>query len=178
MSMQEMLDAAHRHRMLRLWRPLLPRPHTRVLYVTAELLEEIETNDRDEYRMGQLHRDFDFFCQSPRLTVGRGRKTECFMKPLEPVDDEVWELRSRDPEPQVRVFGRFAAPDTFIATHAAFRDDLGDVSWSRWEGNNWPTEIQKCKSRWTVLLPSQVPFSGGSIHAYITRGAVDVSSLP
>jgi hypothetical protein len=178
MSMQEMLDAAQRHMMLRFWKPLLPRPRIRMLYVAGELVEEIQFNGRNDYRMGQLHRDFDFFCQSRRITVGLGREATCFMKPLEPVEDEVWELRSRDPEPQVRVFGRFALPDCFVATHAAFRDDLGDLSWSRWEGNNWPIEIQRCKSKWAVLLPSQIPFSGGSIHAYITRGAVDLSRLP
>ena len=176
--MQDMLDAGQRHEMLRFWKPLLPRPRIRMLYVAKELVDEIESNDRDEYRMGQLSRDFDFFCQSPRIAVGTGRETTCFMKRLEPGADEVWELRSRDPEPQVRVFGRFAQPDCFVATHAAFREDLGDLSWSRWEGNNWPTEIQRCKSKWAVLLPSQVTFSGGSIHAYITSGAVDLSNLP
>lgn len=164
--------------MVRFWRPILPGRHIRMLYVAEDLFLEINSGGSDAYRMGQLQRDFDVFCQGPLITVGYGRESTCFMKPLEPIEDEVWEIRSRDPEPQVRVFGRFLLPDTFIATNAEFRDQLGEPGRSKWDGNNWPAEILRCKRRWEVFLPAQKPFSGDSVHEYITSGAVEVGNLP
>lgn len=176
--MQEMLDSAHTAGALHFWTPLLPGPHVRVLYVATDLLDEIRSDERDPYRMGQLHRDFDRFCQGGLITIGYGRESRCLMKPLDPRADEVWELRSRDPRPQVRVFGRFAAPDVFVATNAEYRDELGEPDLTRWEGNNWPAEILRCKARWRVLVPGQAPIRGDSIHDYITVGAVEVGRLP
>lgn len=178
MSMQEMLDSAQEDGALHFWEPLLPGAHIRMLYVANDLYHEVLGGQRDGYRMGSLVRDFDRFCSGSQITVGTGRESTCFMKPLEPVDDEVWELRCRDPQPQVRVFGRFALPDIFVATNALYRDELGDISQTKWEGNSWPAEILRCKRKWATILPALPPYSGGSIHAYITQGAIDVDNLP
>jgi hypothetical protein len=38
-------------------------------------------------------------------------------------DEAVWEIRSVRPNPSIRVLGRFAAKDIFVATNFALRDD-------------------------------------------------------
>ncbi len=38
-----------------------------------------------------------------------------FMARLAPVEDEVWDIRSRDPSPGIRVLGSFSERDVFVA---------------------------------------------------------------
>ena len=49
--------------------------------------------------------------------VGRYRGTRLGRQELDAElleDDEVWEIRSRAPSPNIRLFGRFAMPNVFI----------------------------------------------------------------
>src|SRR5262249_52964680 len=107
-----------------------------------------------------------------------GAESTCRMKLLDPASDEVWEMRSRDPEPQVRVFGRFVATNELVLTHAAYRDDLGDPSLSKFDGNRWPAEIQRCRTIWDRLFQGESPHSGSDLHDYISTRAVPVGKLP
>lgn len=180
MSMRLMLDTALSHGMLHRWEPLVRGrgDYTRELYVADALFREITEGEPDSHRMGVLSRDFDHFCNGGLITVGHGRETTCRMKPLEPEPNEVWEMRSRDPEPQVRVFGRFCFQDEFVATNAEFRCALGHPSKSKWDGNNWPAEITRCQRFWDQLLPSQQPHSGGQLRDYLSSRATEVGKLP
>jgi hypothetical protein len=56
--------------------------------------------------------------------VEEGFVTWKFLKWLEPKKHEVWELVSKRPRPSLRVFGRFAMPDVFVATHVVERKQL------------------------------------------------------
>ena len=58
-----------------------------------------------------------------------GAVTENLLKQLEPGKFEHWEFRCSKPKPSLRVFGRFAAPDIFVATHHRPRTLLGGM-WS------------------------------------------------
>ena len=176
--MQDVIDGALDRRLF-LWEPILPGPHTRIVYVEKDLYEAImQPSAEDGFRIGALWRDLDHFSRGEQMTVGYGSETTCRIKPLDPIADEVWELRSRDPEPQVRVFGRFCGPNELVATHAVFRDDLGDPSWSKWDGNRWPVEILRCQRIWAQIFHSYPPHSGGDVHAYITSNVVEVGKLP
>ncbi len=55
--------------------------------------------------------------------------TEDLVKQLGPYKLEHWEFRCRRPKPSIRVFGRFAMPDVFVATHPRPRSLLGGM-WS------------------------------------------------
>ena len=76
------------------------------------------------------------------------------MKWLDPQKQEVWELKSVRPKPSIRVFGRFAQPNVFVATHWAFRTDLK----GKWSQEYWE-EIAKCEARWKGLT-DKPPFEG------------------
>jgi hypothetical protein len=76
--------------------------------------------------------------------IGGGRITENLLKQLEDYKNEHWEFRCRKPRPSIRVFGRFAMPDVFVATHAVFRATLGGM---------WSPEFEHqklvCEEYWT-----------------------------
>jgi len=48
-----------------------------------------------------------------------------YLKLLAPARDAVWEIRSVRPAPSIRVLGRFAEYDVFVATNYALRKPLG-----------------------------------------------------
>ena len=75
--------------------------------------------------------------------VEGGYVDENLLKQLKPEKNEHWELRSRKPKPSIRVFGRFAMPDVFVATHLEMRSKLGGM----WSGQ---FEHQKlvCEDHW------------------------------
>jgi len=75
--------------------------------------------------------------------------------------DEVWEIRSKM-QPQIRIFGSFATPDYFVALLWEFRCKLGDPPWK---------ECATCKEVWNRLFPNHPPFTGKTIHDYITENA-------
>lgn len=91
------------------------------------------------------------------------------MKPLDPTEDGVWEIRSRKPKPAVRVFGRFFACDHFIATHWAWRATLAE------EFGAWPREIKFCKAKWRQIFPTRDAHKGQTIYDFISS---DVTELP
>jgi hypothetical protein len=175
MSIRPLIDANIGTR-LHLWLPLMPGSHIRVVYVEDQLWNEIQT--ADDFRIGLLWSDLDHFSLGGKITVGYGREATCFMKQLDPRGDEVWEIRSKDPTPQVRVFGRFCDTDEFVATHAVYRDVLGNPAFSKFEGNHWPQEILRCKTIWDQICQGHAPHSGNSINAYITSNVVEVGRIP
>lgn len=158
--------------------PLMPGAHSRCLYIERELHDAIMQEATDPtgstaFRMGRLISDLDLFSTGERITVGYGAEKTCMMKHLDPRREEVWEIRSRDPKPSFRVFGRFAEPDVFIATNMARRDQLGALG-----SHEWADEVRRCKVIWRRLFPTYLPHTGESIHDYITENVYEVSNFP
>lgn len=149
-----------------------------MIYVEDHLWDDIHNADPSNYRVGKLWSDLDHFSLEGLITVGYGVEPTCRMKRLDPGNDEVWEIRSKDPEPQIRVFGRFAHTDAFVATHAAYRDHLGNPRFGKFDGNHWPEEIQRCHLIWNQLFQGADPHSGVSINDYIATNVVEVGRLP
>ncbi len=79
---------------------------------------------------------------------------------------ERWEIRSVRPSPSIRVFGRFAEPDVFVATHAVERKTLrakGDMAWD--------INLVQCEQSWQEIFGSLLPFLGAAFEDYITTNA-------
>ncbi len=157
------------------WIPVRPGPHTRVVYLEDALYGEITLGT--DHRIGGLWQDLDNFSLGELITVGYGPEATCMMKNLDPRTDEVWEIRSKDPKPQIRIFGRFCAQDVFVATHATYRDHLGNPWESKFEGNHWPQEILRCRQIWEQLCQGAAPHNGRSINDYISANVVEVGKL-
>ena len=157
--------------------PLLKGRYSRVVYVEAKLHREIaggySSDDPIAFRVGQLTRDFDRFSSGALITVGYGQELSCFFKQLDQRSEEVWEIRSRDPKPSCRVFGRFAMPDVFVALNASLREPLAGE-----RSLEWKEQIRNCKAGWRRLFQTYDPHSGTQIHDYIRDNVVEVGKLP
>lgn len=97
-----------------------------------------------------------------------GYVTEDLVKQLVPEKFEHWEFRCRRPKPSMRVFGRFAMPDVFVATHLRPRKLLGGM-WS----DEFEHEKLVCEDHWKACGLGD-PFSdlpSFSYEAYITENA-------
>lgn len=97
-----------------------------------------------------------------------GFVTEDILKQLRPEKYEHWEFRCRKPAPSIRVFGRFAKPDVFVATHARPRQLLGGM-WS----DQFEHEKLACEDHWKAAGLGN-PFSDPPEYryeAYVTENA-------
>lgn len=98
-----------------------------------------------------------------------GYITRDLLKQLIPRKFEHWELKCRKPRPSIRVFGRFALPDVFIATHLKRRDTLGGM-WSL----EFEMEKLACEDLWKAAGLTHPPFSDAPhfrYESYITSAA-------
>lgn len=93
-----------------------------------------------------------------------------FLKRLRKPPPEIWEVRITEPDVQVRSFGRFAEPDTLIITHSRTRNILG-----RRQSRAWKQTMEDCRATWDRMFPTLPPFSGKSIHEYVTENCDDFS---
>jgi hypothetical protein len=176
MSIREVIEAKVAEGQLFLLCPMMPsEPHSRLIYagpmLQAELKESWDIGEAAD-RVGRLRADFDLFSTGGMITVSTGDEPSAFMKKLSPLADAVWEIRSRDPKPNIRVFGQFAATDVFIATHMCTRSYLG-ASGSK----EWRDEFERCKPEWNKLFAGYRPVSGGSLNEYISQNVVDIGQF-
>jgi hypothetical protein len=141
----------------------------RKMYVSPELETLLGGPWQDtawEERCGYLRADLDRFIEGKILAVAQkpyGSKTS-YLKRLEPPRDEVWEIRSRDPNPSLRIFGRFAEKDLFIALTWAKRIDLGGPA-----EREWRVAKEACNAEWRKLFPTYPPKTGVTFHDYLSN---------
>lgn len=157
--------------LIRLVEPVIPGSRYRVIYAEAELHTALM--DPNDWRMGQLRRDFDRFILGDLIIVGRGHDEDCHIKHLDPPENQVWEIRSRSPKPSLRVFGRFIATDVFIATNYQRRDALRHR-----RSREFAIEIARCVATWTRLFPDHSAHRGDGINAYISDNVRELTQLP
>lgn len=95
---------------------------------------------------------------------GKGR----FMRLLEAPPTEVWELRITDPRVQSRAFCRFPEPDAIVMTKIHTRQLLGKK-----KSPEWARAMKACCTVWDGLFPHNPPFTGFTVHDYITENCHD-----
>lgn len=139
----------------------------RRLLLTEELHRQLSDPEEFplEYDLGTLRSDLERFVVGGRQTFGVGTNNACMIKILDQWNEEIWEIRSRGQKPGVRVFGRFALPDVFVATGVAARLEL-----------NFDVEKRRCAATWRQLFYDYEPFRGAHPSDYITRNLVDLRS--
>lgn len=156
------------------WMRRDPGVEPRQMFVSNDIQELLNGpwhSEEWESRCGALRADLDRFVLGGMIPVAAHPLTKgktAYIRQLSKRYDEVWEIRSRDPRPALRVFGRFAQVDTFIALTAWYREDLGGR-----ESRAWRDAIVECKTRWTNLFPAYQPVSAEEgnkyPNAYISR---------
>ena len=114
----------------------------------------------DEIRFMRLRAYLDVYTEGRPIAPG-------FLFQLTGRSEEVWEIKAPRPRPGLRVFGRFANIDIFVALHYASRDVLGG-----WQSRVWRDAREICKSEWRKLFLTWEPLNGTSIHDYVSN-AID-----
>jgi hypothetical protein len=93
-----------------------------------------------------------------------------FLKRLDSPPPEIWDVRVTEPRVQVRLFSRFAEPDTLVMTRFHTRGFLGR---RRSRSGEWPNAMRACEKCWNDLFPGMAPFTGRTIHDYVTENCDD-----
>lgn len=134
--------------------PVLPRvPGTSVkrpMFVTEALQRVFDSDESDtawELRVANLKADLDVFVEGIPIHPK-------YLFALAPVRDSVWEIRSVQHQPSIRVLGLFAAKDVFIATNFALRSDLEE-----WD-QSWKIAKRTALANWRRLFGSYRPVAG------------------
>jgi hypothetical protein len=143
-------------------------PVRRMLYVSEELHDLLTQSWPDpgaSQRWAQLEASLSHFVEG-------GVIDDKYMRPLERPARYVWEIRSRRPKPSIRVFGRFAEVDVFIATNAAYRKPLGGKG-----SRAWRDEIVGCTTIWRQLFPAHQPIESDDVHDCVSENAYTAAEL-
>ena len=129
-------------------------------------------------RAARLRADLEAFVRGDPVSVCL-RPYEAgaaFFGRLNRPDEEVWDVRLREPNPALRLFGRFAAPDHFVVFDWRprskpwnGREPLGDRN-----DPGWDAEKEKCTTQWAALFPQHAPVRGESVHDYVTNNTISV----
>lgn len=142
---------------------------TRVMIVSQEvhaLLSGPWADQNLASKSGRLRADLEMFILGQVISVARQsrRAKSAYMNRLHPAREEVWEIRSRAPQPSVRIFGRFAEMDVFVALTWSDRPSLGGMG-----SREWRDAIEGCKAEWRKLFPSYPPFTRDGLHGYVSE---------
>jgi hypothetical protein len=144
--------------------PALPSdPSARSVFISEEIRRLTLgpwLDEKQERRWGRVRADLDSFTIGQLISIGH---KNAYMSRLEKPEDEVWDIRCRDPSPGIRVFGRFAEQDIFIALTQSERKPLGDRNSAEWE-----REIKHCQAEWRKLFHPYQPVSGVMPDDYIS----------
>ena len=173
MSIYLEVEAHHKEgRLVRFVPIVCSPPQRRVIYVTLALKNLLDgpwVGDEWEIRWSRAKQQLDDFMDGlPRDRIfvrsAPRKKSACFMSLLDPENDEIWEIRCRDPKPGLRIFGSFIRQDVFVALTAAPHECLSS------EGD-WDRAIQQYKQEWNKYF-SSAAFSGAYPNDYLTRAIV------
>lgn len=133
----------------------------RALYVTKQIWRLLDAQTGDEIteeRYGRLRADLETFVVEKDLYPH-------YLFWLTPRADWVWEIRSVADAPSLRVLGRFAMPDVFVALTIEERSELGE-----WNSESWKRAKRTTIQRWNSCLT--IPPSEGTTENDFFSGAI------
>jgi hypothetical protein len=135
------------------------REYRRWIYVSSAINQEISNrfNEPAFRKLSALFQAFIMGATIPIALIPDHKNAEWAR--LRPAGYEVWETRIRRTSPELRVLGRFADVDTFVALN------LYD---SQLKGRRtWDTAKVRCQSDWAALFPNSPPVHGNTANDYI-----------
>ena len=140
----------------------------RNLYVSRDI-HRFLTHKSDDARTNKdrrmLQALFDQFISGNFISVGLEPPVMYTdLKRLSPASAEVWEFKAGKKQFHLRVFGRFAALNTFVTL-------TGPVDRV---GLDYPHEILRCQKEWLNLLDGQPPVYGRYESDYISPNGISL----
>ena len=118
----------------------------------------------DQERAAQLRVDIEEFLAGRIMPTAMDSRNPALLKRLIAPPQEVWEMCSIFEKPGIRVFGRFALKNVFIALAHKDRIDLGNVGSRQWR--YW---MRRCEHEWRVRFPNHEPLTGSLINDYLSH---------
>jgi hypothetical protein len=170
MSIQDKIDSLCVDRRLFRVRPSWPGlQEVRVIYVTPGIIVLLEgpwADRQTEKRWNRARQQIDDFIDGKRLTLRTAprKKSTCFMSQLDPPDNEIWEIRCRDPKPGLRIFGSFATLNVFVGLTWDYHEDLGPEE-------DWKRAIRNYQAQWQMHFTAPA-FTGSYPHGYLTKAVI------
>ena len=170
MSIVDLIEArVTEGELIRLTPVLKGDPVKRLIYVTTDIYEYLDGawgDEADERRAGRLRGDLERFIKGEVVSLAfampYNHPKTTYLSRLDPVEDEIWEIRSIDPQPSIRVFGRFACPDLLVLTNFALRKNLGGP-----RSREFRDEMVRCATEWKRLFHTYPPYKGDTGHDYV-----------
>lgn len=171
-----MIFTAIKSRRLFILKPVFASdPVQRVLLLHPELAALLAGGLTDR-RIGRLRADLEMFVkgQELALSIVPYEHGTAYMGLLAPEAEGTWEIRSRDPKPGMRVFGRFAERNCFVALTWSLRSWL-DARWPDKQplGDRSSLQYQlhqiSVQERWAELFPGHDPLTGSDINALLSE---------
>ncbi len=172
-SFRDQYRAHIAHRRLFRLRSKLSEASTRLVLVSPEIAKLLLGPWPDTpmgFRCARLRAEFEGFLQGDPLVVCwtpfKGRAHHQLGR-LSPVEHGVWDLRSVDPRPGLRVFFCLGARDIMVALTCSPRsievDWLSRAPLGPRDGPEWKRAIRDCRSTWSELFPGQSPLVGAKV---------------
>jgi hypothetical protein len=133
----------------------------RFVVATKDVFQEVYGVWEDpglQERFARAQQVIDSFINNSRIKVRLppSKSVKAQLALLEPPDEEIWEFRTE--KPAVRVFGRFAEFNIFIALNTELRENIDD---------DFAREKEECKRLWRYFFQSYKPYHGTEISDYI-----------
>lgn len=141
-------------------------PTERLLYATPEVyrfLEEESTSPQINDNRRRLRALFEKFISGATLTITFRQSVQgTEMKRLQPDKCEVWEFKIQKRRTRLRVFARFASPESVVAL-------TGPVDKA---GIDYNAETIRCQIKWQQTFGDHVPLHGDKYNVYFARTKV------
>ena len=109
-----------------------------------------------DVRRSQILQDVDTFTTGKMISFGnhpfeKGRSA--FMARTDPIELGIFDIRSNDPSPALRLFGAFSETDVFIGLTLRIRKELGGK-----HEPHFSDAITSAQLTWNTLFPRHKPF--------------------
>ena len=143
--------------------------------LAADIREQVEEWGR---HVGRLRGDLESFVKGQHISLSMTpfEHRVAYMGLMDPIADGIWEIRSRDPKPGLRVFGKFPCADMFVAlswnprsVRLGRKKPLGDR-----RSVEYQLALIETNERWNVALPGLAPLTGGNYRDYVSENSSEV----
>lgn len=176
MSTQTILKQAIKEGHLCQLIPALGQTPRRTLLVHHQL-DAILSGVATHRSIGGMRRYLEGFVMGGAITMGFTPRSHgsAMMGRLDPVADHTWDFRCVDPSPAIRVFGKFACRDVFVALEWAPRSkaipgyDRRPLCDS--DSIEWHIALGQTQKLWSQILPNIKPLSGNKPSDYLSENA-------
>ena len=139
-------------------------PTIRTVFVSQEVKDAVVPpwpKNWEGLRCSEFRGTLDAFTRGDTISVAErpyDKPSDAFLARVDPVGDEIWDIRSISPNPGIRCLGGFGGKDLFIA-----------LTWDYRESFDWDYEIEHCKSNWDALFNPLPRFQKASLDEYLTN---------